>query len=166
MSVSAGDDQSIKGAVALLVYFAVALVASSSVLFLQVSSASDLSGSGLAGAISSTVLGCSAAYMRKIYLDLYDGKFFSRSTAKHIRSATLIYFVTRPLLAVPIGFVIFFVWMSGLNVSIEGKFELSGSGFLLLWGASVVAGFNTGRLIDLAVSVGRNVHDKLDKGTK
>lgn len=148
----------------MVVFFTICLGVSSVALFLQVGPETANSQSAILGSIAASVLGCSAAYIRKVYLDLYNGAFLPTERSEDAAYAQYIYFYTRPLLAIPIGFAVYFFWMSGLNVSVQGKFELSGSGMLLLWAISIIAGFNTGRLIDVTVSLGRRVQGKVERG--
>lgn len=152
--------------VLITLYLSILLIISSLILYFQIESSASLDGKGLIGCLASCALGCTGAYLRKVYLDLHNKKFYPDGTGRESRNATLIYFYTRPLLSLPIGFAIYFFWMSGLNVSVQGKFELTGSGFLLLWGIAIVAGFNAGRIIDLAVSIGRSVQGKIEGDIK
>nr|WP_321482218.1 hypothetical protein [uncultured Cohaesibacter sp.] len=150
-----------RDAVFMVFFFAICLLLSSVVLVFQVGFDQVAGREAVIGSVTSSVLGCSAAYIRKIYLDLYNGSFLPVEADDDARFAAFIYFYTRPLLSFPIGFAVYFIWMSGLNVSIQGRFELSGSGILLLWAICIIAGFNTGKIIDVTVAVGQRVQGKI-----
>ena len=154
-----------RNVIALMLFYSALIVASSVVLF-QFAAEENKSGiAGLAGCIASSVLGASISYTRKIYRTLFDSQFADTSDGQQRarRYATLIYFGMRPVFATAIGFGVYFLWHSGLDLSISGRYSLSNSGFFLIWAVSMIAGFNTGAIIDVSQIFGEQLIRKAGK---
>lgn len=114
------------------------------------------------GAISTSILGCSCYYIRKLYKLKLAGKLhYPEENEEELKlMGALSYFLSRPLYAITFSIIVIIGIKCGLiNFSMQNG-ELSSSFIELMMFICFFIGFGTGRFLNLVENTAEDIIDK------